>query len=77
MICPNGVTCLRRRAKYPSAQSVSEATREDGRADDLLRHTENPPPLELRQQHHHEQRHEEDAHDGERVGQVHEAADTT
>ena len=40
-------------------------------ADELLRHAENLPAFELRQQHHHEQRHEEDARHGERVRQVH------
>ena len=47
--------------------------REDRRADELLRHAEDQPALELRQQHHHEQRHEEDARDGQRVRQVHRA----
>ena len=40
-------------------------------ADELRRHAENLPPLELRQQHDHEQRHQADARHRERVRQVH------
>ena len=37
IICPSRVTCLRRRARYPSSQSVSEATPKIAAATNSLR----------------------------------------
>ena len=51
-------------------ESVAEVA-EDGRADDLLREAQHQPALELRQEHHHQQRHEEHAHQRQRVREVH------
>jgi hypothetical protein len=43
----------------------------DRRADQLPLHPENPPALELRQEHYDQERHEKHAHQCQRIGQIH------
>jgi hypothetical protein len=62
MSWPRVVTCLRRRARYPSSQSVSDARPK------IAAPTSS---FEFRQQHDDQQRHEKDTAEGQRIRQIH------